>query len=85
MTRIELKTPITTPNGEVRCITLSRQPTRRDLKLAQRLAQDEEEQVWHMVCALSEEKLTIEDTDALTLADVRQVMEAFRSVAGLGE
>lgn len=23
MTRIELKTPITTPNGEVRCITLS--------------------------------------------------------------
>lgn len=34
---------------------------------------------------MSEEKLTIEDTEALTLADVRQVMEHFRSVAGLGD
>ncbi len=84
MTKIELKTPIKTPNGEVKTITLMREPTRRDLKQAQRHTSDEEEQVWHMVCALSEEKLTIEDTEALTLADVRQVMETFRGVAGLG-
>ena len=83
MTKIELKTPIKTPNGEVKTITLTREPTRRDLKLAQRITADEEEQVWHMVCALSAEKLTVEDTEELTLADVRQVMDTFRSVSGL--
>lgn len=80
---VELKTPIKTPNGEVNTITLMREPTRRDLKAAQKITSDEEEQVWHMVCALSNEKLTIEDTDELTLADVRQVMEMFRSIAGI--
>ncbi|WP_018715595.1 phage tail assembly protein [Brachymonas chironomi] len=80
---VELKTPIKTPNGEIKTITLMREPTRRDLKQAQQITTDEEEQVWHMICALSDEKLTIEDTDALTLADVRQVMEMFRSVAGI--
>lgn len=83
MTKIELKTPIKTPGGEVSTITLTRQPTRRDLKQAQRLTNDEEEQVWHMVCSLSAEKLTVEDTEELTLADVRQVMETFRSLSGL--
>ena len=84
MTKIELKTPIKTPGGEVATITLTRQPTRRDLKQAQRITADEEEQVWQMICALSAEKLTIEDTEDLTLADVRQVMETFRGMAGLG-
>lgn len=83
MTRIDLQTPIKTPGGEITSITLTREPTRRDLKQAQRITDDEEEQVWHMVCALSAEKLTIEDTEDLTLADVRQVMDTFRRMAGL--
>lgn len=82
--KITLKTPITTPGGEVKTITLTREPTRRDLKAAQQITSNEEDQVWHMICALSAEKLTIEDTEELTLADMRQVMETFRNIAGLG-
>lgn len=85
MMKIALKTPIKTPNGEVKTITLTREPTRRDLKAAQKITSDEEDQVWNMICSLSAEKLTIEDTEEITLADMRQVMDAFRKVSGFGD
>jgi hypothetical protein len=82
--QVKLGKPIKTPNGEVKTITLSREPIRRDLKAAQKKTTDEEEQVWHMICDLSVEKLTIEDTEELTLADIRRVMVFFRELTGLG-
>ena len=85
MTKITLKKPIKTPSGEVKAITLTRESTRRDLKAAQQITSNEEDQVWHMICSLSAEKLTIEDTEELTLADMRQVMDTFRKVSGLGD
>ena len=81
--KIELKHPIKTPNGEVKSITLSRMPSRKDYKDAGRMTADEEEKVWYMVCALSAEKLTIEDTDFLILSDCQQVIKIFREYSGL--
>lgn len=80
--QVILKHPIKTPNGEVSTITLSRLLTRGDYKAAKKLTSDEEEVVWHMVCAVSVEKLTIEDTDLLVLDDTQEVIKMFRSVSG---
>jgi hypothetical protein len=81
--QVRLAKPIKTPNGEVSTVTLAREPIRRDFKAAQKKTSDEEEQVWQMICDLSVEKLTVEDTEELTLADVRRVMDFFRALSGL--
>jgi Phage tail assembly chaperone proteins, E, or 41 or 14 len=81
--KIDLLKPINTPNGVVGTITLTREPKCLDLRNAQRKCADENDQIWHMVCALSAEKLVDEDINELSLADVQQVMGRFRQLAGL--
>lgn len=80
--QVTLKHPIKTPNGEVGTITFSRLLTRGDYKAAKRLTTDEEEVVWHMICSVSVEKLTIEDTDLLVLDDTQEVLKMFRKISG---
>jgi len=78
MTKIELKTPIKTPGGEVKTITL-RRATVRDLKQAQRAADNPSDVDTWLVSILSEEKLTNEDVESLDLADWAEVQAAFQS------
>jgi hypothetical protein len=78
MTKIELKTPIKTPSGEVKTITL-RRATVRDLKQAQRVADNPSDVDTWLVSILSEEKLTNEDVEGLDLADWAEVQAAFQS------
>lgn len=84
MKTIDLKHPIKLANGEtLKTITLTRLPTRKDFKEAQKVSTDEDDQVWVMICNLSAEKLVLEDTDALVLADVKAITEVFREFAGI--
>jgi hypothetical protein len=78
VTKIELKTPIKTTNGEVKTITL-RRATVRDLKQAQRVADNPSDVDTWLVSILSEEKLTNEDVEGLDLADWAEVQAAFQS------
>lgn len=81
MTKIELKTPIKTPNGEVKTITLRRAKV-RDLKEVQRLGLSDADQELMLLARLSEEKLTPEDMEELDLADYAEVQRVFRTLVG---
>jgi hypothetical protein len=81
MTKIELKTPIKTPNGEVKTITLRRAKV-RDLKEVQRLGLSDADQELMLLARLSEEKLAPEDMEELDLADYAEVQRVFRTLVG---
>jgi len=81
MTKIELKTPIKTPNGEVKTITLRRAKV-RDLKEVQRLGLSDADQELMLLARLSEEKLAPEDMEELDLADYAEVQRVFRAMVG---
>lgn len=81
MTKIELKTPIKTPSGEVKTITLRRAKV-RDLKEVQRLGLSDADQELMLLARLSEEKLTPEDMEELDLADYAEVQRVFRTLVG---
>ena len=78
--RVDLDYPITTPNGVVSTVTLRRAQA-RDMVAAQRIEPtDAARRELLLIAMLSAEKLTVEDMEALDMADTLEVQGAFQSL-----
>ena len=79
MVRVNLDTPLSTPNGAISTITLRRGKA-KDMMAAQRMEKDPARGEMLLISMLTQEKVMLEDLEELDMADLAEVQAAFQSL-----